>query len=526
VNVIYLAKKCADVYGRSLGSVYVLSSGNDPFAVNQPARLKRAHWFADVWRRLGLPRQRIHLRAIHYRIISQDKPVAMPNGDNYENTLECWRYLLDGARDARYLQLVPYANIIDARTEAPICHFHAYSGDAKICAEDGEDISLEPLDDDGGSLRIVNTSLKIWKAFEYPDVPDFPDIDLPILELTQPPKLLPRLHVEIWVEKSTMAEVLDPIAERYSANLVTGVGELSLTRCYELIERANASGRPVRILYLSDFDPGGRSMPIAVARKIEFMLRQQNLVLDIQVRPILLTHEQCIRYRLPRTPIKETERRAAKFEKLFGEGATELDALEALHPGELAKIVTREIKRYHDRTLQERVDDCVAELEGEIEDFNNSVHERHQDDIDAIEAERNEDIEALNKALHPLEGRFSEVARDFNRKVQSIEAEYKQHITAFDEKIGPIETQRDRLVADFNAREAEREARLNAIRQAVAEELRDRSDAPALDNVEWPEPAFNEDPSPVYDSGRDFIQQVRRFKWFQRNWSEPADDDE
>jgi hypothetical protein len=72
--------------------------------------LKRAHWFADVWQHLGLAGQRIHLRAIHYRIISQDKPVTLPTGENYENTIECWRYLLDGARDARYLQLVARFN--------------------------------------------------------------------------------------------------------------------------------------------------------------------------------------------------------------------------------------------------------------------------------------------------------------------------------------------------------------------------------------------------------------------------------
>src|SRR5258707_3252277 len=122
MSVINLAKQRADMTGTALSWSYVLASGNDPFAVNQPSRLKQAHWFADVWRRLNLGGQRIHLRAVHYRIISQDKPIALPNGENYENTIECWRYLLVGARDARYLQLVPYASIIDARPEEPVCY--------------------------------------------------------------------------------------------------------------------------------------------------------------------------------------------------------------------------------------------------------------------------------------------------------------------------------------------------------------------------------------------------------------------
>ena len=47
-------------------------------------------------------------------------------------------------------------------------------------------------------------------------------------------------------------------------------------------------------------------MPVAVARKIEFFLRDNELdELDIQVRPIVLTKQQCEEYELPRTPIKD-----------------------------------------------------------------------------------------------------------------------------------------------------------------------------------------------------------------------------
>ena len=70
----------------------------------------------------------------------------------------------------------------------------------------------------------------------------------------------------------------------------------------------------------------------------------------------LLTEDQCRRYRLPRTPIKETERRKSRFEQRFGVGATELDALEALHPGEMRQIVDTEISRYIDpRGIEEKV---------------------------------------------------------------------------------------------------------------------------------------------------------------------------
>jgi hypothetical protein len=54
-----------------------------------------------------------------------------------------------------------------------------------------------------------------------------------------------------------------------------------------------------------------------------------------------LTREQAQQFNLPRIPIKESDLRRKGFEERNGEGAVELDALEALHPGELASLVPR-----------------------------------------------------------------------------------------------------------------------------------------------------------------------------------------
>ena len=89
-------------------------------------------------------------------------------------------------------------------------------------------------------------------------------------------------------------------------------------------------------------------MPVSVARKIEYFIRVSDMPYNVKLKPIMLTQDQCERYQLPRTPIKETERRRDSFEKRYGQGATELDALEALHPGELAELVTSEILQYFD----------------------------------------------------------------------------------------------------------------------------------------------------------------------------------
>jgi hypothetical protein len=217
--------------------------------------------------------------------------------------------------------------------------------------------------------------------------------------------------------------------------------------------RQRRDGRPVRVLYCSDFDPAGLSMPVAVARKIEFIVRQGDLDADIQVRPIILTAEQCAHYNLPRTPIKETERRAAFFESRHGEGATELDALEALHPGELEKILTREILRYYDPTLAERTAEAADAVEEHLEDITDTVIATYQDQLDALDDEK-----------------------------QALEA----------------------LVREWEAKAA-------PVWSAISTDL--VLAANELDEPEWPEPApCDDDPDPLFDGRRGYIEQMDRYK--------------
>ncbi len=301
-------KELAEALKRPLQTLYAEAQGNDPFIAGAPGREQRAQWFAELWQRLGFSHG-AHLRQIHYVLVSQAESLPMPNGRPYANTEDCWLFLNAASRDARYLRLIPWRDLVDRRNEEAIIHF------------DGEE-----------SEAIVDTVGGVEKYAA-------PSFEIPALSVTAP-KIAQRYVIEIWIEKSTMESIILPLARRYGINVVAGSGETSFTRCVQLVDRAAAEDRPVRILYVSDFDPGGRSMPLACARKIEFTARSEGHDgLDIQVRPIALTEEQCRQYRLPRTPIKASETRREMFEQRFGAGATELDALEALHPGELARLL-------------------------------------------------------------------------------------------------------------------------------------------------------------------------------------------
>lgn len=197
----------------------------------------------------------------------------MPDGTPYENTLEAWQALIRASNDARYHDLVPAEDFVDRRNDEPLTYL------SNECSEPSlGTIGNEP------SLEIASAQMP----------------SLPRLNLLRPTILQP-YHVELWCEKTTVNDVLERVALEYGCNIVTGAGELSQTACVNVVQRAEESGRPVRILYISDFDPAGQSMPVAVARKIEHRLYLKQLDLDIQVRQIALTADQCERYRLPRT---------------------------------------------------------------------------------------------------------------------------------------------------------------------------------------------------------------------------------
>ncbi len=355
-------KDLARTHGCRVTDLIALAPANDPFYCGCGFHIAAGKWFAGLWERFDFPAG-VHIRRIHYRLISQDEPALAENGKPYLNTDECWKALGEASKHARYLGLVPVDSFTDRRNPSPMIFLPDEIMPLKFYVE-GEDV------EDGMYL---------------PHLPD-----LPTFELTEP-TIDQRYHLEIWCEKSTMNDELIPLCRKYGANLVTGVGELSITRVRDLMHRAAASGKPVRVFYVSDFDPAGKSMPVAVARKVEFFIRRDFPDLDLKIFSSILTQDQCREYHLPRTPIKKTERRAASFEKRFGEGATELDALEALHPGVFRQILSQAIDRYFDDDLMLRVHGVRSDLREALAASREKVLERHTERTSVLE-EKYEEI--------------------------------------------------------------------------------------------------------------------------------------
>lgn len=333
----------------TITELIALAPQNDPFYVGTQGDIDKAQWFYDLWQRAGYTNG-VHIRKAHYYAVSVE--TVKPDGKIYENTIKDWQYLNIAAKYARYLGYIDPSDIADHKNPDPT----------------------------------INTN------YSYSNIPRY-GIDIP--ELVQPEISVggqsvadvQPYHLEVWCEKSTMDTVLKPVCNRYSANLATFAGETTLTACNSLIKRIKqAGGKPTRIFYISDFDPAGNSMPVAMARKMEWLLSANGMEMDLEVIPIALTLEQVKQYKLPRTPIKESERRAASFEDNFGVGGVELDALDAIYPGVLGDIVGNAIAPYYSQQATNELINERARLQAIVRARVNEITSRYADEIKALEA--------------------------------------------------------------------------------------------------------------------------------------------
>jgi hypothetical protein len=466
-----IAKRCR----RSLSKLMVLHKKNDPFWITS-WRANDAAWAAELWNRFEMPAGG-HARGLHYKIVSQKEPVLLrSSGMRYLNTVNCWHALTTALRDARYLGMVNADDIVDRRNAEPVVRIH---GEGRS-ADHGVS---------GGTLN-GDFDIEVPSGWDMPDMPDLPKMpDLPEARLGVPQQPLPQ--IELWIEKSTMDSVLDPIAARHGITTVIGTGETSATRCNQMVDRVMEiyDGRPIRILYISDFDPGGLSMPVAAARKIEFFAQARGL--DMQLERIGLTAEQCRQWDLPRTPIKEKEKRKDKFEKRWGRGATELDALEALHPGELGRVVEEAILRFRDGTIDRRTREAAEPIGQKLDEVSAEVHERYSLMIGALRV-RYETITA--QYTEELLPQYTAMMDDLKARLEEWE-----HNEFGPWKARVLEVWKDEVEELWSTMAGE-----------IAQEME-----PVVANIEWPEPKIKGFDDPLFDSTRDYIDQIDHYKRFQ-----------
>jgi hypothetical protein len=257
----------------------------------------------------------------------------------YINDFTCYRWLGAAAKAARWLGYVDFERIVDNRNDEPTTYV----------PED-----TKPRD---GELAWVSRTHNPL----LPAAADLmPEIGLDGVNFIQPFRII------LAGEKSSLQEALLPIAEEIHGELILPSGEFSDTLVHGFVSRAAEDGRPAVVIYFSDFDPAGNQMPVSVSRKIQALRDLKFPDLTIEMHHAALTIEQVRRLDLPSTPLKPKEKRADRWREFTGQEQTEIDALMALHPGELRRIAREAVAPFYDFDAADRHDEAMREWRHEV----------------------------------------------------------------------------------------------------------------------------------------------------------------
>ena len=325
----------------TMADLTVLAPQNEPYRQDTPANHAMGQWFAEQVERLLRPDQAVHLRGLHYRLISSTAIMKL-DGMPYSNTNDDWIWLSTKAsKSARWLRYVPWERIVDERNEAPRIY------------DDGIAVACEPR----------KAQMHAGYDIEIPDLDEL----LPGISFGGGYKARQPFRIVLIGEKTSLSEVLDPIARLKAVELLLPTGDISDTMIYDMAHRAAADGRPLVVLYFSDFDPSSHHMPTCMSRKL--MAFRDIAFPDLRVvgvYDVALRIDQVLEHELPEFFLKETETRAGVWRARWGREQTEIDALAALRPEVLRDITLAALRPFFDNTLADRQRDLNLAYQGTL----------------------------------------------------------------------------------------------------------------------------------------------------------------
>jgi hypothetical protein len=143
---------------------------------------------------------------------------------------------------------------------------------------------------------------------------------------------------EVWVEKSALLGVIEPVCTEYRVPYFASIGNNSQTVQYEAGKRFRRhldQGLTPLVLHLADHDPNGIDMTRDNRDRLAMFAGE-----EIRVKRVALNIDQVRRYRPPPNFAKEADSRFRRYVEQFGEECWELDALS---PAVIADLIREEL---------------------------------------------------------------------------------------------------------------------------------------------------------------------------------------
>lgn len=166
-------------------------------------------------------------------------------------------------------------------------------------------------------------------------------------------------HIEIIGEKTTIQNIIEPVALEFCIPLTIGRGYSSLQPRHEMVQRFLKSGKErLVLLVVSDFDPEGEDIPHSFARS----LRDDFELAKVDAIKVALTWDQVQSLKLPPNNNADKKKDGSRYKSFVARYGSTVYELEALEPEALQGFLRETIVRVMD------VDAYNAEVDSEKRD--------------------------------------------------------------------------------------------------------------------------------------------------------------
>jgi hypothetical protein len=139
--------------------------------------------------------------------------------------------------------------------------------------------------------------------------------------------------VEVWSEKSTVSGTLRPVMRRFGVGYRSMHGFTSATKIHDIADLTLSLDKPLRVLYVGDFDPSGMAMS-----EVDLQARLDGYgAEDFTITRVALTRADTLGLASFPASDKAKDPRHDWFVRIYGNRCWELDAM---NPNDLRQKVT------------------------------------------------------------------------------------------------------------------------------------------------------------------------------------------
>jgi hypothetical protein len=181
------------------------------------------------------------------------------------------------------------------------------------------------------------------------------------------------VHVEIFVEKDAIAGTIQPVTEENDIRLNVCRGYASVSFAGEIAEVWKRVRKPIHAYYLGDFDPSGfdierdlRDKLVRYSGRFEETADECNDSTSLTWARLAVRKEDFQAHNLICLPVKDKDKRAARFRDRHGDDCAEVDALP---PSELRRRIEEAIDRHIDGDRWNKLLEVERHEQNVLEEF-------------------------------------------------------------------------------------------------------------------------------------------------------------